>query len=53
MKKIIALVAFACAIATFASLRQADVAQAAVEPTAMLATMPAPLSLKTESYDAI
>jgi len=53
MKKFIALVAFASAVAAFASLRQADVAQAAAEPTAMLATMPAPQSLKTESYDAI
>jgi hypothetical protein len=53
MKKIIALVAFACAIGAFASLRQTDVAQAAAEPTAMLATMLAPQSLKTESYDAI
>jgi len=54
MKKIIALVAFACVVGAFASLRQADVAQAAaVEPAAMLATMPAPQSLKSESWDAI
>ena len=54
MKKIIALVAFACAIGAFASLPHADeTRQAAVEPPAMLATMPAPQSLKVEAYDAI
>jgi hypothetical protein len=54
MKKIIAFVAFASALGAFASLPHADeTRQAAVEPTAMLAMMPAPQSLKTESYDAI
>ena len=54
MKKIIALVAFACALGAFASLPHADeTRQAAAEPQAMLATMPIPQSLKTESYDAI
>jgi hypothetical protein len=54
MKKIIAFVAFAAALAVFASFPQPGVShQAAAEPTEMLATMPAPQSLKTESYDAI
>ena len=54
MKKIIALVAFACALCAFASLPHADeTRQAAAEPTAMLATMPVPPSLKVEAYDAI
>ena len=54
MKKIIALVAFACALGAFASLPHADEGrQAAAEPTTMLATMPVPQSLKLEAYDAI
>ena len=54
MKKIIALVAFVCALGAFASLPQADVAQqAAAEPTPMLAMMPVSQSLKIEAYDAI
>jgi len=54
MKKIIALVAFVCALGAFASLPQADVSrQAAAEPMAMLALMPVSQSLKTEAYDAI
>jgi len=54
MKKIIALIAFVCALGAFASLPQADVAhQAAAEPMAMLALLPVPQSLKIEAYDAI
>ena len=54
MKKIIALVAFACALGAFATLPHADEThQATAEPTAMLAKMPAPQSLKVEAYDAI
>ena len=54
MKKIIALVAFACALGAFASLPHAnETRQAAAEPMAMLATMPVSQSLKIEAYDAI
>ncbi|MDO8396252.1 MAG: hypothetical protein Q7T45_00365 [Bradyrhizobium sp.] len=54
MKKIIALVAFACALGAFASLPHADeTRQAAAEPAVMLAMLPVPQSLKVEAYDAI
>ena len=54
MKKIIVLVAFACAFGALVGRPSADVSyQAAVEPAAMLAMMQVLHSLKTESYPAI
>jgi hypothetical protein len=54
MKKFILLAAFACALGAFTSLPQADVtSQATAEPTAMLALMQVPASLKIEAYEAI
>ncbi len=54
MKKIIVLAAVVCALGAFTSLPQADVTgQATAEPTAMLALMPVPASLKVEAYEAI
>jgi hypothetical protein len=54
MKKFIVLVAFACAFGALVGRPSADVSlQAAVEPAAMLATMQASQSLKTEAYQAI
>jgi hypothetical protein len=54
MKKVIAFVAFAAALAAFSSFPQPGVShQAAADPTEMLALKPAPKSLKTEAYDAI
>lgn len=54
MKKIIAFVAFAAALAAFTSFPHPGVShQAAAEPTEMLALKPVPQSLKVESYDAI
>ena len=54
MKKIIVLVAFACAFGALISRPSADVShQAAAEPAAMLAMMQVLQSLKTESYEAM
>lgn len=54
MKKIIAFVAFAAALAAFASYPEPGVSrQAATEPTEMLALQPAPKSLRIEGWDAI
>jgi hypothetical protein len=53
MKKVIAFVALAAAVAAFSSFPQPSVSQAAAEPTEMLALKPVPQSLKTEAYDAV
>ncbi len=54
MKKIIAAAAIVCAFGAFTSLPQADATrQATAEPTAMLALMQVPPSLKIEAYEAI
>ena len=54
MKTTILLVALICAVGAFAGRPSAEVPrQAAAEPLALLAMMPAPHWLPTEAYDAI
>ena len=54
MKKVIALVAFICALGAFAGLPSANVpSHAALETLSPMAIAQEPRSLPTEAYDAI